>query len=70
VEVVALQKMPEQTEVRFFRKDEESGVQAAITALAQAGLAGVPAKYVRGYENSASIRPCHYELWLVPGCKP
>ena len=28
-------------------------------------LAGVPARYVRGYEDSAAVRPCHYELWLV-----
>jgi hypothetical protein len=61
------QKMPAQTVVRFFRKDEESGALAATAALAQAGLPGVPARYVPGYEDSTAIRPCHYELWLVPG---
>ena len=67
VEVVGRQKMPAQTEVRFFRKDEEGGALAATAALAQAGLPGVPARSVRGYEDSTSIRPCHYELWLAPG---
>ena len=67
VQAMPPQKMPRATEVRFFRKDEESGALAATAALAQAGLPGVPAKYVRGSENSTSIRPCHYELWIAPG---
>lgn len=64
-ELLSPQKMPAATEVRYFRKDEESGALAATAALAEAGLPGVPAKYVRGYEDSTSIRPCHYELWLA-----
>jgi hypothetical protein len=66
VEVVGRRNMPTKTEVRYFRKDEKSGALAATAALAQAGLPGVLAKYFPGYEDSTSIRPCHYELWFVP----
>ena len=64
-EVVGAEKMPNSTEVRYFRKSDEGWALSATAALAKAGLPGVPARYVRGYENSAAVRPCHYELWLV-----
>jgi hypothetical protein len=66
-EVVVRSKMPSSTEVRYFRRNEEEGAIWATVALSKAGLRGVPARYVAGSENSAAIRPCHYELWLVPG---
>lgn len=67
VQVLAPEKMPRTIEVRYFRDDEKNGALAASAALATAGLPGVAAMYVSGYENSTSIRPCHYELWLKPG---
>ena len=64
-EVVGAEKMPNSTEVRYFRKSDEGWALSATAALAKAGLPGVPARYVRGYEDSPTVRPCHYELWLV-----
>lgn len=64
-DVVGTEKMPNSTEVRYFRKSDEGWALAATAVLAKAGLPGVPARYVRGYEDSTSVRPCHYELWLV-----
>lgn len=65
VQVVAPERMPAATVVRYFRKDEQDGAVAAAAALQRAGLVDVPARFVAGYENSTNIRPCHYELWLV-----
>jgi hypothetical protein len=64
-EVLAPRKMPSVTEVRFFRMSEEASAREATAALASAGLSGVQAKYVRGYEDSKAMRPCHFELWLA-----
>lgn len=66
-EVLEARKMPRATEVRYFRTADEDGAIAATVALARSGIQGVPARYVKGYEDSKSIRACHYELWLVTG---
>ncbi len=66
-EVVGPDKMPASTEVRYFRRAEAAGAADATGALAKAGLADVPARYVAKYENSTTIRPCHYELWIGTG---
>ena len=59
-------KMPRQTELRYFRKDEEGGAIEVTRVLSQAGLISVRPRYVTGYETSTQIRPCHYELWIAP----
>lgn len=64
-EIVDEEKMPNSTEMRYFRRSEEGWALAATAILAKAGLPGVPARYVRGYEDASAVRPCHYELWLV-----
>ena len=64
-EIVAAQKLPSRTELRYFRRNEESGALAALAVLSQAGLDGVVARYVPGYEDSQRIRLCHYELWMA-----
>jgi hypothetical protein len=55
---------PNQSEVRFFRKDEDALARSVLSALP---ISGATAKYVGGYEYSQGIRPLHTELWLAPG---
>lgn len=70
-EMVPANRMPRQTDLRYFRRDEQSGAGAAATALAQAGLGRLVPKYVAGYEDSTTLRRCQYELWLVaPARRP
>ena len=66
-ELLPARKLPADTEVRYFRRSEGVGALAAAAALGRAGLPNVPARLVPGYEDSRSIRPCHYELWLAVG---
>lgn len=66
-ELLPARKLPADTEVRYFRNAEGVGALAAAAALRRAGLPNVPARLVPGYEDSRSIRPCHYELWLAVG---
>lgn len=64
-EVVPTDRMPRQTDLRYFRRGEQSGADAAAAALAPAGLGRLVPKYVAGYEDSTTLRRCQYELWLV-----
>ncbi|HMN20008.1 MAG TPA: hypothetical protein PKA16_01300 [Ottowia sp.] len=64
-EAVPAARMPRKTDLRYFRRGEQQGVDAAAAALAQSGLGRLEPKYVEGYENSTSLRRCHFELWLV-----
>jgi hypothetical protein len=66
IEQVSPEKMPTNTEVRYFRKHEIGGAELALDTLRAAGMQ-VSANYVAGYEDSATIRPCHYELWIGRG---
>jgi hypothetical protein len=61
-EIVGAAKVPATLELRYFRATE---IDVAVAAAA--ALSGVTVKYVRGYEDSTSIRPCHLELWLPLG---
>ena len=67
VEVVAPEKMPPSTVVRYFRTNdpERVGAEAAAAALTNA-LPDVAAQFVPGFENT-NDRPCHYQLWLAVG---
>ena len=58
-EVVAPSKVPSRLELRYFRA-AESDVAVAAAAV----LSGATVKYVRGFEDSTGIRPCHLEVWL------
>jgi hypothetical protein len=62
IEEVAPEKMPANTEIRYFRKYESGGAELAVETLRAAGTDGASVKYVTGYETSETIRPCHYEL--------
>lgn len=57
--------MPLHGELRYFRSNEVAGAEGAVAAITAAGLTDVSAKLVKGYENSTTMRPCHYELWLA-----
>lgn len=57
---------PDSSQVRYFRKSEESGARRIADILKAAGV-DVRLAYVGGYEESDKIRPGHYELWFAPG---
>jgi hypothetical protein len=67
VQVVKAEAMPASTAVRYFHREDEAGATAAVSVMQSAGLPGVKTAFLPGYENSATIRPCHYELWLAVG---
>jgi hypothetical protein len=54
---------PQVDEVRYFHGDDAERARQIQTILGN----GLPVKlsYVRGFENSTSIRPGHFELWLA-----
>lgn len=54
---------PSSTELRYFKKSDEV---EAIRIGQELHAAGIEAhvRYVPGFENSKSIRPRHYELWI------
>lgn len=64
-EMVPADRMPRQTDLRYFRRSEQQGADDASSALARSGVGRLAPKYIEGYEHSISLRPCHYELWLV-----
>lgn len=57
---------PNTTELRFFRKNEESEVNGIVDLLHGLSVPDAQAKYVPGYENSKAMRLRHYELWFSP----
>jgi hypothetical protein len=66
-EVVEARKMPQRTQLRYFREAEAEIAAAAAASLARAGLDKIQPQYVKGHETSDGLRPCHFELWLVTG---
>jgi hypothetical protein len=55
------------SELRFFRRNEESEAQAILDFLnTQFPGLGFTLAYVPKYEESKAIRPHHFELWLGP----
>ncbi len=68
-EVVAAAKVPQALELRYFRAADSDLAVAAAAALGSAGQTGAAVKYVRGYEDSTSLRPCHFEIWLPLGTR-
>ncbi len=65
-EVVDARKLPQRTELRYFRQAEATLAAAAADSLGRAGLPGLKPLYVPNFENSTTLRACHFELWLVP----
>ena len=64
IEVLA--QGPNRTEVRYFRRSEESGAAEIVAHLERAGITNVRSTFVAGYEESTRIRPGHYEVWFAP----
>jgi hypothetical protein len=62
--IQTLQTGPDETEVRYFRKDEREEAERVARILTNASIANAGAKLVAGYENSKRIRPRHYEVWF------
>jgi len=54
---------PSVSELRYFRVTDAPEAHAIESAL---GAPGLVVKLIPGYENSADIRPRHFELWLAP----
>jgi hypothetical protein len=53
---------PSMSELRYFRVSDAPEARAIESAL---GVSGLVVKLIPGYENSADIRPRHFELWLA-----
>lgn len=60
-------KGPQVTELRYFRKADEAEAKRLQTVLQRAGVAVRLSDLSASYENSKSIRPGHFELWFAPG---
>ena len=70
--VLGIQYVPKaagltKTDVRYYRKADAPEAQKIVDLLKAAGAAPVPPKYLEGYEDSTTIRPNHYEIWLANG---
>ena len=70
--VLGIQYVPKaagltKTDVRYYRKADEPEAQKIVDLLKNAGAAPIPPKYLPGYEDSTTIRPNHYEVWLANG---
>jgi hypothetical protein len=63
---ILVEKGPQQTQVRYFRKTEASEAVAITTLLTQVQRQQATTSYIRGYEDSPLIQPRHYEIWLSP----
>lgn len=60
-EIVA--NVPATTEIRYYRKsDVKDAIQ--IMRLLEESVVGVRIKYLPGYENSTTVRPGHFEIWI------
>jgi hypothetical protein len=68
--VPGIERLPvgplQSSELRYFRDAEQAEAGRVRDALAAAGAEGLVLRKVPGYEDSKSLRPRHYELWLRP----
>lgn len=55
---------PTSTELRYFKKSEEQEAKQIGDQLTKIGLP-LTVRYIPGFEDSKSIRPRHYELWIA-----
>jgi hypothetical protein len=56
--------VPLNTELRYFRAGEADEVKRILGYLEELDIHNTQEKLVKGYENSAIIRPYHFELWF------
>ncbi|MFC1825558.1 hypothetical protein ACFL9T_22840 [Thermodesulfobacteriota bacterium] len=57
---------PSNSEIRYFRKEEKEEAKKAMEILINEGLNISLRDLSQKYQESTSIRPRHYELWLKP----
>ena len=62
---IDVKQTPQTSDVRYFRPDEEAVALSAARVLQAAGVRKIKPKFLPGYEQSTSIRPCHYEAWIA-----
>lgn len=59
---------PRRSQIRYFRASDMNEAERIAGILGERFPNGVwDTVLVDGYENSVSIRPLHFELWLAPG---
>jgi hypothetical protein len=63
---ILVEKGPQQTQVRYFRRTEASEAASITALLTQVHRQQATTSYIRGYEDSPLIRSRHYEIWLSP----
>lgn len=61
---VSSERVPRSTEVRYYRKSDAREAAQIVSLLGSWGVAKARAKYLVGFENSTSVRPKHFEIWL------
>ena len=54
---------PNQTELRFFKANEEDKAKEINAMLSELGISA-ELTYIPGYELSTAMRPYHFELWM------
>jgi hypothetical protein len=52
------------TEVRYFRPQDAEIAEEVRDLLVRNRVSGVTVRYIRGFEDSKSMRPRHIELWF------
>lgn len=60
-------KGPQVTELRYFRKADEADARRLQAVLEKAGVETKVSDLSASYKDSKSIRPGHFELWFAPG---
>ncbi len=68
--VLGIQYVPKaagltKTDVRYYRKVDEPEAQTIVGVLNEGGETSARANYLVGNENSAKVRPNHFEVWLA-----
>ncbi len=62
---ILVNKGPDHTQVRFFRKQEQKEADDLVNVLKEKyGLKNTMANYLSGYERSDVVRPRQYEIWF------
>ena len=56
--------VPSNNELRYFRSDEADEAADIISYLKDLNIGNVQARYVRGYDKSAIVRPHQFEVWF------
>ena len=61
---IELKAGPQNTELRYFKREEEEEAQSIVDALSELGIRVILTDLSARYQDSTGIRPRHYELWF------